>query len=228
MQYQYLTLAAGRLAILNVEPTFPDPNDALSSPNVLIALGGDLSPDRILQAYRMGIFPWFNPEEPILWWSPDPRFVLFPHELKISKSLKKTLKKQPYEIRFNTAFAAVIQACAGVQRPEQLGTWLSEEMQEAYCQLHAMGYAHSAEAWYHGQLVGGLYGVKIGKVFYGESMFHLMPDASKVAWVNMVQHLILQGVELIDCQMETAYLASFGARPLARSGFLQLLAKLVD
>ncbi len=231
MRFDTISLSTGKVAILNEDIQFPDPTFALKEPNGLLAVGGDLSPERIIQAYKMGIFPWYNPDEPILWWSPDPRFVLFPQNLKISTSLTKLLKKNNYEIRFNTAFEQVIHACAQTPRKHHDGiyvsTWISDEMMNAYIALHYLGYAHSAETWINGQLVGGLYGVKIGKVFYGESMFHHQSNASKIAWVHMVKYLINQGVELIDCQMETSYLASFGATPFTRSGFLQLLSKLV-
>ena len=228
MDFDYIQLATGQVALLNEQLTFPPPAQALKEPNGLVAIGGDLTPQRIIKAYKMGIFPWYNPNEPILWWSPDPRFVLFPHELHVRRSLAKVLKKPNFQITFNQAFQAVISACANTARHGESGTWISSDMIEAYCKLHQLGYAHSAETWVDGQLVGGLYGVKIGKVFYGESMFHHQSNASKIAWVHMVKRLLEQGVELIDCQMETSYLATFGAKPFTRSGFLQMVEKLVD
>jgi leucyl/phenylalanyl-tRNA--protein transferase len=205
---------------------FPPLESALHEPNGLLAAGGDLSPKRLLAAYRLGIFPWFNEGEPILWWSPDPRMVLFPDELKISRSLAKRLKNSDYEVRFDMAFRDVMLACAEAQRPQQDGTWITADIIAAYCKLHELGYAHSAETWINGKLVGGLYGVAIGKMFYGESMFHHVADASKIAFVHMVQRLKQQGFELIDCQMKTAHLASLGAREIPRAEFSLRLAKL--
>src|SRR3989339_1352447 len=159
---------------------FPDPDTA--SRDGLLCWGGDLSPATLLQAYSKGIFPWFNDDEPILWWSPNPRFILFPDKLKVSKSLQKTIRENKYEIRFDTAFRDVVEHCKNVSRYDQLGTWITDDMVEAYCNLHELGFAHSVEAYYEGKLVGGLYGISIGRVFCGESMFHLKSDASKVAF----------------------------------------------
>jgi leucyl/phenylalanyl-tRNA---protein transferase len=208
------------------EPLFPPVSTALSEPNGLLAAGGDLSPERILAAYRQGIFPWFSAGEPILWWSPDPRMVLFPAEMKISRSLAKTLRNADYEVRLDTAFADVIGACAGTPRDGQPGTWITAEMQIAYRRLHELGYAHSVETWMNGKLTGGLYGVALGRAFYGESMFAHRRDASKIALAHLCAHLQRHGFGIIDCQMETSHLASLGARPIPRHDFVALLDRL--
>jgi leucyl/phenylalanyl-tRNA--protein transferase len=199
---------------------------ALREPNGLLAAGGDLSPERLIDAYSHGVFPWFNEGEPILWWSPDPRMVLFPPELKISRSLRKTLRNRSYEIRFDSAFREVMLGCAA-PREEQHGTWISPAMIEAYVRLHELGYAHSAETWIDGKLAGGLYGIAIGHMFYGESMFTRVTDASKLAFVHLVWQLQRWGFGLIDCQMKTAHLASFGAREIPRQDFLQRVSELL-
>lgn len=196
-------------------------------PNGLLAMGGDLSPSRLLDAYRHGIFPWFNPGEPILWWSPDPRMVLFPGEIKVSRSLSKRIRNGGFEVRADTAFPGVMAACAAPRGGEP-GTWITLGMVEAYTRLHRLGYAHSIETWKDGQLVGGLYGVAIGRMFYGESMFSRMPDASKVALARLAHQLEAWGFGMIDCQMETAHLASMGARPIPRAEFCGRLAELID
>lgn len=206
----------------NPNQAFPKLDQALEDPNGLIAVGGCLSPQRLLNAYRHGIFPWFNPGEPILWWSPDPRLVLFPDKLKISRSLNKTLRKKPFEIHFDSAFLSVMQACAQ-PRPKQDGTWISREMTLAYLQLHHMGIAHSVEAWLDHECVGGLYGIGIGRVFFGESMFHRKTDASKVAFVNLVQQLTHWGYQLIDCQVSSEHLVNLGAEEISRHEFASLL-----
>jgi leucyl/phenylalanyl-tRNA---protein transferase len=215
---------------------FPPLNQALSEPNGLLAIGGDLSAARLLSAYKQGIFPWFNHDpmlgdEPIMWWSPNPRMVLYPEELKISKSLAKTLKtnhqNNAFESRINTAFQAVITACSNTIRNDQAGTWISPDMIAAYCELHQQGFAVSSETWMNGKLVGGCYGVKIGRMFYGESMFHTQPNASKIAFVKLVEWLKNQQVGLIDCQMKTPLLESFGGREISRDEFSQTLTKLV-
>lgn len=216
------------MVALELETPFPPLETALRAPNGLLAIGGDLSPQRLLDAYRRGIFPWFSGDEPILWWSPDPRMVLFPHELKISRSLIKRLKKNDYEVRFDTSFRAVMQSCAHAPRDGQLGTWIVDEMVTAYCRLHELGYAHSAETWIDDELVGGLYGVALGNMFFGESMFHRVTDASKIAFVHLVRHLAAQGFGMIDCQMKTAHLASFGAREIPRETFAERLNELVN
>lgn len=207
--------------------SFPAVEHALREPNGLLAAGGDLSPQRLLEAYSKGIFPWFNEDEPILWWSPDPRMVLFPSELKISRSLRKTLNKDHYEIRTDSSFSQVMHACAA-PRKGQAGTWIHPEMIAAYTALHEMGLAHSVETWMDGVLVGGLYGVSLGKVFFGESMFSRVPDASKIAFVHLVKQLRHRGVGLIDCQVRTGHLASLGAREISRLEFSQKLDSLIN
>jgi leucyl/phenylalanyl-tRNA--protein transferase len=197
---------------------FPPVDMALKSPNGLLCAGGDLSPERILDAYAHGIFPWFSEGDPILWWSPDPRMVLFPGELRISHSLRKTIARGVFETRVDTAFSQVIAACAA-PRDGQSGTWIVPEMVAAYTKLHELGHVHSVESWRDGTLVGGLYGVSLGRVFFGESMFSREPDASKVALVRLVERLRHDGVEIIDCQQATAHLASLGAREIGRKEF---------
>ncbi len=207
--------------------SFPPVENALSEPNGLLAVGGDLSPQRLLEAYSRGIFPWFNEDDPILWWSPDPRMVLFPNELKISRSLRKTLKKDHYQIRTDCSFTQVMHACAA-PRKGQAGTWIHPQMVAAYTILHEMGLAHSIEIWMDGVLVGGLYGVSLGKVFFGESMFSLVPDASKIAFVHLVKQLQCWEYGLIDCQVKTGHLASLGAREISRVEFGQKLNTLIS
>ena len=202
---------------------FPDPYNAPG--DYPLAIGGDLSPERLIFAYSLGIFPWYSEDEPILWWSPDPRMVLFPDELKISRSLKKVLKNKGFEVRFNTAFEDVIKNCATVKRKGQDGTWLTPEMIEAYIRLHKLGFAHSVETYLDGKLVGGLYGVAIGGVFFGESMFHKVSDASKVAFVHLVKRLKEKGFDIIDCQQSTPHMARFGAREIPRKEFLDIISK---
>ncbi len=225
MSRAYYQLQTGRVASLDDDCDFPPLHEALAEPNGLIAIGGDLSLNRLLSAYKKGIFPWFSQGEQILWWSPNPRMVLFPENLNISKSLHKTRKKNLFTVQFNTVFKAVMTACSQTARAGQPGTWITDSMIEAYCQLHQAGYAMSAEAWQDGVLVGGCYGVKIGDMFYGESMFHHVTDASKIAFVSLVDHLKSVGVKLIDCQMKTSHLASFGAKEIPRDLFLKLLSE---
>lgn len=228
MEYGYYLLPGGKVAALSpVDIRFPTINQALSTPDGLLAIGGDLSSERLLCAYRQGIFPWFNAGEPILWWSPNPRMVLFPEELKISRSLQKRLRIKDYEIRINSDFRAVITACSEVRRTGQMGTWIQPEMIEAYCQLNSLGYAFSVETWIDQKLVGGLYGVKLGQVFFGESMFHRVSDGSKIAFVHLVNWLKNEKVKLIDCQMHTSHLASLGAKSIPRHAFAALLSELV-
>jgi len=212
---------------LPVEPVFPPVESALAEPNGLLAAGGDLSPERILAAYRRGIFPWYSEGEPILWWSPDPRMVLFPDELKISRSFAKVLRNRPYRVTLDTAFANVVAACAAAPRPGQHGTWITAAMQTAYTGLHELGHAHSVEVWMDDQLAGGLYGMALGRAFFGESMFSRHRDASKVALAHLCAHLQHEGFGIIDCQMETKHLASLGARPIPRSEFVALLRRAV-
>jgi leucyl/phenylalanyl-tRNA---protein transferase len=207
------------------EQAFPPPHKALNEPNGLLAFGGCLSPQRIINAYRHGIFPWYNPGEPILWWSPDPRLVLFPDNLKVSRSLNKTLRKQPFEIHYDHAFSQVLTACAAPRR-EDGGTWITEEMKLAYRNLHQLGFAHSFEAWQDGELVGGLYGIAIGRIFFGESMFHTKTDASKVVFVHLVRQLTDWGYKLIDCQVRSEHLLSLGAEDIRRADFQALLNRL--
>lgn len=203
--------------------SFPPPHLAIKEG--LLAVGGDLSVERLLLAYRSGIFPWYSQGEPILWWSPDPRLVLYPNELRISKSLGKVIKRNIFQITFDQAFDAVIEACAGVKRSYGEGTWITDEMKAAYCELHRQGHAHSVEAWQDGQLVGGLYGVSIGRAFFGESMFSRVSNASKVAFAAFVENLQHLNFKLIDCQVKTDHLIRFGAREVPRKLFLgQLLA----
>ncbi|MGZ5036252.1 MAG: leucyl/phenylalanyl-tRNA--protein transferase [Usitatibacter sp.] len=203
---------------LHADTPFPPLAKALRSPNGLLCAGGDLSPGRIVEAYSRGIFPWFSEGDPILWWSPDPRMVLFPEEFKVSRSLRKTLSRDVYETRFDTAFRDVIEACAA-PRDGQSGTWIVPEMVEAYTRLHELGFVHSVESWRDGELVGGLYGMALGKVFFGESMFARAPDASKVALARLVERLRARDYRLIDCQQATAHLASLGAREIPRAAF---------
>ena len=209
------------IPFLDASLSFPDPNKA--GTQGLLAAGGDLSPERLLLAYQSGIFPWFNEDSLILWWSPDPRMVLFPEELRISKSMKKIIAKKTYTITRNQCFNDVISACAETPRRGETGTWITPNMQNAYADLHQMGYAVSYETWHNNDLVGGLYGIDLGGVFCGESMFSKMPNASKQAFIYMVQEQHSQGCRLIDCQVHTAHLESLGARPIARGEFLKLL-----
>jgi len=211
----------------NPEQDFPQPSKALREPDGLLAIGGCLSINRLLNAYRHGIFPWYNPGEPILWWSPNPRLVLFPNKLIVSRSLSKTLRKNSFSVTFDQAFSAVIAACAE-SRKEGAGTWITADINQAYNELHRLGIAHSAEAWLNGNLVGGLYGVAMGRVFFGESMFHTRTDASKVAFVSLVEQLKAWDYQLIDCQVHTNHLTNFGAEEINRSYFAQLLDQYCD
>jgi leucyl/phenylalanyl-tRNA--protein transferase len=204
----------------------PPLEHALAQPNGLIAAGGGLAPERIVDAYRRGAFPWFSDGQPVLWWSPDPRMVLPTDAFRVRRSLDKRVRQRRYEIRLDTAFERVIRACAE-PREGQDGTWITGAMVDAYIELHRRGIAHSVEAWAEGELRGGLYGLAIGRVFFGESMFARAPDASKVALVHLVAKLKCDGVPLIDCQQETAHLAAFGARPIPRRAFAARLAELI-
>ena len=212
---------------LQGDAPFPDIETALADPNGLLAAGDDLSAERLLAAYRRGIFPWFSAGQPVLWWSPAPRMVLFPAELKVSRSLAKVLRNSAYEIRFDTAFQDVMRACAA-PRPGQNGTWITDDMVNAYARLHSLGYAHSVETWVEGELAGGLYGIAIGGMFYGESMFMRRRDASKIALVQLVRQLATRGFGMIDCQMRTGHLASLGGREIPRTEFSQRLAELIN
>ena len=206
---------------------FPDPSLAETEPDGLLAIGGDLSSERIIQAYRQGIFPWYSETQPILWWSPDPRMVLFPHKLRINRSLNKVLRRNCFELSVDRAFPEVIEACAQ-PRADDEGTWLMPEMIVAYNKLHRLGVAHSVEAWQNGELVGGLYGNALGRVFFGESMFTRVANASKVAFATLVQALHNRGYEVIDCQVFTAHLQSLGAEMIPRQAFLQMLNQSVN
>lgn len=206
--------------------SFPHPD--LANADGLLAVGGDLSPDRLLLAYRWGIFPWYTELDPILWWSPDPRFVLFPDELKVSKSMRPYFNQQKYRVTFDQQFSEVIKACQQTRRRGQRGTWITSDMRRAYIQLHQMGYAHSVEVWEGEQLVGGLYGLALGRVFFGESMFARAANASKFGFISLVRRLQGRGYRLIDCQQETAHLASLGARAIPRMDFLQRLGPIEE
>jgi leucyl/phenylalanyl-tRNA--protein transferase len=203
------------------EPIFPPVH--LAEPEGLLAVGGDLSPERLMAAYRQGIFPWYEEGGPILWWSPEPRLVLFPFELKISRRLRRTIRQGRFETRYDTAFDQVIRACALVPRAHEDGTWITPEMQQAYIRLHELGHAHSMESWRDGKIVGGIYGVRVDRCFCGESMFHHESDASKVALAALVERLEREGVEVIDCQVATEHLLRLGARTIPRSRFLTFL-----
>jgi len=206
---------------------FPDPALAMDEPNGLLAVGGDLSVRRLLTAYRRGIFPWYSDGQPILWWSPDPRAVLMPDQLKVSRSLNKTLRQERYTVTCDKAFDEVVRACAGA-RAGNPGTWITREMMQAYTRLHRHGVAHSVEAWQGDELAGGLYGVALGRVFFGESMFHRGRDASKVAFVHLTRHLRRRGYELIDCQVGSEHLESLGAVEIDRADFLDTLARCAE
>lgn len=206
----------------NPDEDFPAIDSALAEPDGLLVAGGCLSSQRIIKAYQQGIFPWYSPGEPILWWSPNPRLVLFPDKLKISRSLRKTIRKEVFKLTYNQAFPQVMQYCAA-PREKESGTWINEEMYLAYTQLHQQGIAHSFEAWFNDELIGGLYGIAIGQVFFGESMFHRKTDASKVAFCSLVQQLAEWGYQLIDCQVRTDHLTSLGAEEIKRDHFSKLL-----
>jgi len=204
------------------QPVFPPPE--LAEPGGLLAVGGDLGTPRLLLAYSMGIFPWFNADDPILWWSPDPRCILEPAALKVSRSLAKLLRRDLFQVTFDRAFGEVISACAELRQGRE-GTWITGEMHQAYCRLHLLGYAHSVEVWQGGALVGGLYGVCLGRCFFGESMFHRVANASKVAFAHLARHLQARRFELVDCQLPTPHLASLGAVTIPREEFLRRLRR---
>jgi leucyl/phenylalanyl-tRNA--protein transferase len=208
------------MVVLDDKLWFPNPDEALE--DGLLAIGGDLSSERLLLAYRSGIFPWYNNDIP-LWWHPDPRFVLFPQELLVSKSMKQVIAKNTFEFRVNSSFKEVITNCKNIDRKEQDGTWINNDVIDAYTQLHNLGFAHSAEAWQDGKLVGGLYGIKLGKVFFGESMFSHKSNASKFAFIKYVEELLKEGVVLIDCQVYTEHLESLGAKMISRDDFMLML-----
>lgn len=203
------------------------PHPSLADPNGVLALGGDLRPERLLLAYQHGIFPWFNPGEEIIWWSPDPRFVLFPADLKVSKSMRPYFNQQKFRVTYDQSFAEVMKACQTVDRlaQGQAGTWITGSMLEAYIKLHELGFAHSVEVWEGDELVGGLYGVALGKVFFGESMFTRRSNASKFGFISLVRHLSEKGYNLIDCQQQTKHLKSLGAKSISRAAFLEYLTQ---
>lgn len=203
---------------------FPPLEQALDEPDGLLAAGGDLSPARLLAAYRRGIFPWYSAGQPVLWWTPNPREVLLPAEFRCTRSLAKTLRNRGFEVTFDREFAAVVRACAA-RRENSAGTWITPEMHAAYCELHALGHAHSVEVRREGELVGGLYGVLMGRVFFGESMFSRERDASKVAFARLVERALVAGLQLIDCQLPTAHLRSLGSRPMVRAEFSRQVAE---
>jgi len=213
------------------DPNFPylSENDRFRFPppetwkENIIAVGGNLSPGMLLSAYEQGIFPWYNPDEPILWQSPDPRMVIFPESLHISRSMMKVFKKDSYKITLNYDFAAVIRGCAEVERPDQEGTWITEDIINAYIEMHRLGWAHSVEVYHNGELAGGCYGVRIGRAFCAESMFHKKSNASKAALIGLAQHLFANGIEFLDCQVPTNHLRSLGGVEMSRGDFLKLL-----
>ena len=211
------------MVLLNDDLIFPSVE--MATDEGIIAIGGDLGIERLLLAYRSGIFPWYNEDEPIVWWSPNPRFVLFPDKLKVTKSMQSVLNNGTFRFTINRAFNTVLQNCKSITRKDQEGTWITPEVQTAYTQLHELGYAHSAEAWMNGELVGGLYGIKLGNVFFGESMFSKVSNASKFAFINYVRHLQKENIALIDCQVYTAHLESLGAKMIKREVFIDLLKK---
>ncbi len=212
------------LYVLDDKLWFPNVEEALD--DGLLAMGGDLSTERLLMAYKKGIFPWYDGDTP-LWWCPNPRFILLPHELKVSKSMKILLKKDAFEFTINKAFATVIGNCKTSPRFEQDGTWITNDVEQVYTQLHQLGYAHSAEVWKDGELVGGLYGIRMGKVFFGESMFSKTSNASKFAFIKYVEFLKTESVALIDCQVYTKHLESLGAKMIGRPTFIELLHTLL-
>jgi leucyl/phenylalanyl-tRNA--protein transferase len=220
---QWIKTDFGSIAFLDHHDPFPNTDQALIEPNGLIAISNTLKSERIIEAYKQGIFPWFNQHEPILWWSPDPRLVLFPDDLKISSSLSKKIKKNDYQFEVDKNFLSVIKSCSEVKRKDQDGTWIDERIINAYSELHQMKIAHSFEIYFNGNLVGGLYGIILDDVFFGESMFHYETDASKIAFVLAIQYLENMGVKMIDCQMKTKHLLSFGAKEITRNHFIQLL-----
>lgn len=210
------------MPLFALDKTLVFPPVHLAESDGLLAIGGDLSPERLLLAYQSGIFPWYEGDH-ILWWSPDPRFVLFPKELVVSKSMKGLIRKQAFQFTINTAFADVITHCKKITRKDQDGTWITDEVREAYIDLFHKGFAQSAEAWQNGELVGGLYGVRLGNIFFGESMFSKTSNASKFAFILFVQQLMREGVKIIDCQVYTEHLESLGARMIPRQSFIDIL-----
>lgn len=211
------------MVLLNDKLLFPPVE--MATEEGIVAIGGDLGVERLLLAYRSGIFPWYSEDEPIVWWSPDPRFVLFPEQLRVTKSMQSVLNNGTFRFTINRDFTAVLQNCKTITRKEQEGTWITPAVQNAYTHLHELGYAHSAEAWMNGELVGGLYGIRLGNVFFGESMFSKVSNASKFAFINYVRQLQKENVMLIDCQVYTPHLESLGAKMIARKKFIELLSQ---
>jgi leucyl/phenylalanyl-tRNA--protein transferase len=224
---QWIKTDFGVIAVLDNHDPFPNADQALIEPNGLLAISDTLDAMKIIEAYKQGIFPWFNQNEPVLWWSPNPRLVLFPDKLKISSSLSKKIKKNNYEFSINKDFLTVIKYCSEVKRKNQNGTWIDERIIGAYSTLHQLKLAHSFEVWFNNSLVGGLYGIIIDGVFFGESMFHLEADASKIAFVLAVQHLKNIDIKMIDCQMKTNHLLNFGAEEMSRDQFVKLLSNYI-
>lgn len=227
MAIGYYNLPTGHVAAIERGCAFPPLSAALNEPNGLVAIGGDLSLEMLLDAYKQGIFPWFSANDPLMWWSPNPRMVLYPDALKVTRSLSKTIKNTRFTVKLNTAFREVITSCSMVNRSQQAGTWITQDIIEAYCRLHDAGYAICAETWDGNVLVGGCYGVFIKRMFFGESMFHHQTDASKIAFVHLVEYLQSHNVGLIDCQMNTEHLASFGAEEISRGLFAKTLSQLI-
>jgi leucyl/phenylalanyl-tRNA--protein transferase len=224
---QWIKTDFGVIAVLDNHDPFPNADQALIEPNGLLAISDTLDAMKIIEAYKQGIFPWFNQNEPVLWWSPNPRLVLFPDKLKISSSLSKKIKKNNYEFSINKDFLTVIKYCSEVKRKNQNGTWIDERIIGAYSTLHQLKLAHSFEVWFNNSLVGGLYGIILDGVFFGESMFHLEADASKIAFVLAVQHLKNIDIKMIDCQMKTNHLLNFGAEEMSRDQFVKLLSNYI-
>lgn len=211
--------------LLSEDILFPPVEEA--DEDGFLAIGGDLSTERLLEAYRNGIFPWYNEDEPICWWSPDPRCVLFPQKLHVSKSMNQLIRKEQFRFSMDTCFTEVMENCRSIARKGEQGSWIQDELIAAYTKLHELGYAHSGETWYDGKLVGGMYGVQLGKIFFGESMFSFMSNASKFAFTGFVRELVKQDVKLIDCQMKTDHLLSLGAEMIPRSEFIAILRKYI-
>ena len=225
--FLFLDQTQGQLPVFTLNKELYFPPVSLAEPDGLLAIGGDLSPERLLLAYKRGIFPWYEGEY-ILWWSPDPRFILTPDELKISKSMNVLLKKDAFEFTINKAFERVIRHCKNIKRPGQRGTWITDQVEAAYIRMHQLGYAISAETWQEGALVGGAYGLKLGKIFFGESMFSEISNASKYAFIKLVQNLRQEGVALIDCQVYTEHLQSLGAKMITRTEFIGIVKELTE
>ncbi len=216
------------MTVFALEKEIVFPPVSLADDNGIIAVGGDLSVERLIEAYASGIFPWFSEGDPILWWSPDPRFVLYPCELKISKSMRQVINRNHFEITYDKAFNDVIVACGKIERPLQDGTWITSDMIESYNELHKLGYAHSVEAWSDGELVGGLYGISLGSMFFGESMFSTKSNASKAAFITLIKKLEERGFDLIDCQVYTEHLESLGAREVSRDQFINQIELFIE